>query len=108
MRANVTFINEDSNGRDEAGQHQAEATIFYGGSGQELHPNSRRTSAPTLAAPMTTITVTDTGDGAATPVNCPGANCRLRDAIAAAATGNTIDFSVTGTITLTSGELAIA
>src|SRR5215813_6935775 len=32
----------------------------------------------------------------------------LRDTIAAAAPGDTIDFAVTGTIALTSGELAIA
>src|SRR2546426_11479946 len=55
----------------------------------------------------TTITVQSTGDGAATAGNCPGAGCRLRDALAAASDGNTIDFSVTGTITLNSGNLAV-
>src|SRR6266550_2142551 len=55
----------------------------------------------------TTITVTSLGDGAANAANCPGVNCRLRDAIAKAASGDTITFSVTGTITLTSGELVI-
>jgi hypothetical protein len=49
----------------------------------------------------TTITVQSTGDGAATPANCPGAGCRLRDALAAVNDGDTIDFgaAVTGTIT---------
>ena len=45
-----------------------------------------------------TITVTNTLDSG------PGS---LRDAIATAAPGDTINFSVTGTITLTSGELLI-
>src|SRR5881398_3123150 len=60
-------------------------------------------------AAATTITVQDAGDGAANAANCPGASCRLRDALAAAnaAGGDTIDFSVTGTITLTSGELLV-
>ena len=53
------------------------------------------------------ITVTSLGDGAATAANCPGVNCRLRDAIAKAVAGDTIDFAVTGTITLTSGHLVI-
>src|SRR5207244_2529595 len=40
--------------------------------------------------------------------NCPNAtNCRLRDAIAKAASGDTITFSVTGKIYLDSGELVI-
>jgi hypothetical protein len=63
--------------------------------------------ALTPATPMATITVTNLGDGAANAANCPGVNCRLRDAIAAAAAGDTINFSVTGTITLNSGELVI-
>src|SRR5438552_7605858 len=56
-----------------------------------------------------TITVQDTGDGAANAANCPGAGCRLRDALAAASSGDTIDFSVTtsATITLTSNRLLI-
>ena len=67
-----------------------------------------RASAVTIAAPpvLASISVTSTADGAATPANCPGAGCRLRDAIAAAASGDTITFAVTGTITLAS-ELAI-
>jgi hypothetical protein len=55
----------------------------------------------------TTYTVMDTGDGAATPSHCPGVGCRLRDALAAVANGDVIDFSVTGTITLTSGQLVV-
>jgi hypothetical protein len=69
---------------------------------------SGRAAAPVSAAPLATITVTSLGDGAANAANCPGANCRLRDAIAkAAATGDTIDFAVTGTITLNSNVLTI-
>ncbi len=60
------------------------------------------------AAPMATITVTSLGDGTANAANCPGANCRLRDAIAKAVDGDTIGFSVTGTITLNSGNLTIS
>ena len=57
-----------------------------------------------------TFTVQSTGDGAATPANCPGAGCRLRDALAAVNDGDTIDFgaAVTGTITLSSGELLVS
>src|SRR4051794_23325353 len=55
-----------------------------------------------------TITVQSTADGAANAANCPGPGCRLRDALAAANSGDTINFSVTGTITLNSGELSIA
>jgi hypothetical protein len=55
----------------------------------------------------TTWTVTNSGDGAANAGNCPGAGCRLRDALAAAADGDTINFSVTGAITLSSGELEV-
>ena len=59
-------------------------------------------------ASAATITVTSLGDGAANPANCPNATkCRLRDAIAKAASGDTITFSVTGTITLNSGGLVI-
>src|SRR5262245_13345624 len=50
------------------------------------------------AASAATVTVTNTNDSG------PGS---LREAIASAAPGDTIDFSVTGTIRLTSGELVI-
>ena len=51
--------------------------------------------SPALAA---TVTVTNTNDSGAGS---------LRNAIGSAAPGDTIDFSVTGTITLTSGEITI-
>ncbi len=69
-------------------------------------PNPAAALVP--AAPMATITVTSLGDGAANAANCPGASCRLRDAIEDAASGDTINFSVTGTITLTNGHLIIS
>lgn len=60
-----------------------------------------------MAAVAATITVNSLADGAANAANCPGVNCRLRDAIARAASGDAINFSVTGTLTLTSGVLLI-
>src|SRR5881394_4541875 len=51
-----------------------------------------------LSLPSRAATVTSTAD------NGPGS---LREAIANAAAGETISFSVSGTITLTSGELLI-
>ena len=60
------------------------------------------------AASAATVTVQSIGDGSAQPANCPGASCRLRDAIIAANPGDTIDFSVTGTITLTSDVLNLS
>ncbi len=62
----------------------------------------------TLAAPrLATLVVNSLADGAANAANCPGAGCRLRDALAAAAAASdTITFGVTGTITLAS-ELTI-
>ena len=53
------------------------------------------------------LTVTSTADGTANAANCPGANCRLRDAVAASNSGDTINFAVAGTITLTQGQLLI-
>ena len=57
----------------------------------------------------TTWFVRSTGDGVAIPANCPGTGCRLRDAIAAAAPGDTIQFHlpIPSTITLTNGEINI-
>ena len=52
----------------------------------------------------TTLTVTKTADTADAACD---ADCSLREAIAAASPGDTIDFSVTGTITLHLGELTI-
>src|SRR6266699_2540647 len=55
-------------------------------------------AAVLLSRPGLAATVTSTAD------NGPGS---LRQAIANAAAGETIDFAVSGTITLTSGELLI-
>jgi len=59
-----------------------------------------------------TITVQSTADGAANAANCPGVNCRLRDAIAKATSGDAIDFDATvfsteRTITMTTDEIMI-
>ena len=64
-------------------------------------------SLPSVRA--ATWTVQNIGDGAANAANCPGAGCRLRDALAAVSDGDTINFSVTtpATITLTSGQLEV-
>src|SRR6185503_17346012 len=51
-----------------------------------------------LAGPLRAATVTNTADDG------PGS---LRETIASAAPGDTIDFAVNGPITLTSGELVI-
>ncbi len=56
----------------------------------------------------TTWIVESASDGTATPANCPGSGCRLRDALAAAGSGDTIQFAVTGTITLTQGIILIS
>ncbi len=52
------------------------------------------------AAPITVNSTSDSGPG-----NCT-ATCTLRDAISTAASGDTIDFSVVGTITLNGTEIA--
>jgi CSLREA domain-containing protein len=59
--------------------------------------------SPAWAATITVATTSDAGG------SCPGANCTLRQAIAAASPGDTIDFSLPASsiIELTSGELRI-
>src|ERR671920_715439 len=59
---------------------------------------NRPVSAARAHSAAVTVTVTNTNDSG------PGS---LRQAIADAAPGATIDFNVTGTITLTSGQLVI-
>jgi hypothetical protein len=59
--------------------------------GQAAGRGGAGATAPLVA---NTISVTSTGDGAAFAANCPGANCRLRDAIAAAASGDMITFNI--------------
>jgi len=54
------------------------------------------------AATVTVTTLMDENDG-----SCVDGDCSLRDALQTAAAGDTIDFSVTGTITLTLGELYV-
>ena len=56
----------------------------------------------TRAATITVDTLSDENDG-----SCSNGDCSLRDAIEVAAGGDTIDFSVTGTISLSLGYLAI-
>ena len=66
-------------------------------------------STTTAHAFATIWYVKSTGDGVATPANCPGNGCRLRDAIAAAAPGDTILFNLPAPsiIALTNLELSI-
>jgi CSLREA domain-containing protein len=54
------------------------------------------------AADITVDTLTDENDH-----DCNDGDCSLRDAIETATAGQEIDFSVTGTITLTGGQLTI-
>src|SRR5207248_8677930 len=63
-----------------------------------LTPTPSPTSTATATATPTTIVVTNTNDSG------PGS---LRNALAIANDGDTITFAVTGTITLTSGELLV-
>jgi len=61
-----------------------------------------------IAHAATTWIVRNYSDGVADATRCPGANCRLRDAIAAANNGDTITFGSAGhTISLTQGEFNI-
>ncbi len=57
---------------------------------------------PALTATITVDTLTDESDG-----SCIDGDCSLRDAIAVATAGDTINFGVTGTITLTVDQLTI-
>jgi CSLREA domain-containing protein len=59
-------------------------------------------AAARAAATLTVDTMADESDG-----SCTDGDCSLRDAIAVAGGGDTIQFSVTGTITLTLGELTV-
>ena len=52
---------------------------------------------PALAATLTVDTLIDENDG-----SCVDGDCSLRDAVQVAIAGDTIDFSVSGTIVLTS------
>src|SRR3954462_4643308 len=58
-----------------------------------------------VPAEATTLTVKSNADSGGT---CPGATCTLRQAIATALAGDTIDFNLTGTITVSSGSLVIS
>ncbi|HTL78006.1 MAG TPA: choice-of-anchor Q domain-containing protein, partial [Candidatus Babeliales bacterium] len=71
-----------------------------------VEPGTRNRNLQVTAA---TWTVQSSGDGAANAANCPGGGCRLRDALAAANNGDTINFdpAVTGSITLSNGELLV-
>jgi CSLREA domain-containing protein len=56
----------------------------------------------TQAASFTVNTLVDEADG-----SCANGDCSLRDALALASAGDTINFSVSGTLTLSQGELII-
>ncbi len=63
---------------------------------------------PTVRALPLALWVESTADGPADPARCLGGEgCTLRDALAAAIDDVTIEFTVTGTITLTQGELVV-
>ena len=59
-------------------------------------------ASPVHAAGWVVNTLTDENDG-----SCLDGDCSLRDAIAVASAGDTITFSVTGTITLSMGQLVV-
>ncbi|MBL8063100.1 MAG: S-layer homology domain-containing protein [Anaerolineales bacterium] len=59
-------------------------------------------AGPVRAAGLVVNTLTDENDG-----SCIDADCSLRDAIAVASPGDSITFSVTGTIILSMGELIV-
>lgn len=62
---------------------------------------------PSVTHAATIIVQSPADDGTATPANCPGANCRLRDAIEYATADDTINFAGDYTINLTAAELTI-
>ena len=68
----------------------------------EIDDDQKLPNPPSL--PITVQSAAD--DGTANPGNCPGASCRLRDALAAVASGDTLGFGGDMTITLSS-ELVI-
>jgi hypothetical protein len=70
-----------------------------------LEPGTDPKSPARLAATITVQSAAD--DGTANAANCPGASCRLRDALAYASSGDTITFGGDYTITLAS-ELTIS
>ncbi len=59
-------------------------------------------ATPAHAAPLTVDTLIDEDDG-----SCIDGDCSLRDAVATAANGDTITFSVNGTLTLALDEIVI-
>lgn len=70
-----------------------------------ISPNRETSSINAVAAMAATLivdTTSDEGDG-----SCADGDCSLRDALASASGGDMIQFTVTGTITLTLGELVI-
>ena len=82
-------------------------------SGSHVQRSASDLLQPRAAIPFTTVhttfTVTNFGDDAATPSNCPGANCSLRDAVAAANadTGNLDGIVIPSgnTVNLTNGVI---
>jgi len=57
---------------------------------------------PAQAATLTVNTLIDENDG-----SCSNGDCSLRDAVLLANPGDTINFSVTGVMTLTEGEIVL-
>lgn len=89
------------------------AALMHNKPQSTLHARSRSIASAIIliatfavSATAATFTVTSTADSGG---SCPGANCTLRDAIAAANGGDTINFSLppNSFILLTSGELLI-
>jgi len=79
--------------------------VLLGGCRDTTLPSAPPTARADVVASAATVTVTglaDPGAGGCTPDECT-----LREAIAAADAGGTIDFAVTGTIALSAGQLEI-